>query len=131
VDRWIVTHYRGGELQAGRHERTVEPSMSVAAEPRNPFYLLLLIVGMLFVVTALAYAIIPVLEQKATDKGVPPPPSELRDALRRDGGTWLLCELAVLMVLGIASMVLDRLRTLQKPPTGGTISPGERPDPPT
>ena len=38
-------------------------------EPRNPFYLLLLVVGMVFVLTVLAYALVPVLEQKARDAG--------------------------------------------------------------
>src|SRR5262249_47215394 len=46
-----------------------------ATEPRNPFYMLLLLSGLVFVMTALAYAFIPILEQKATDAGQPPPPS--------------------------------------------------------
>jgi len=36
-------------------------------EPRNPFYLLLLLVSVLFVVTALAYGVVPVLEEKAAE----------------------------------------------------------------
>ncbi len=104
--------------------------MSSPSEPRNPLYLLLLVVGVLFVVTALAYAVIPVLEQKAIEKGEVPPPSEFREALHRDGGTRLLGELAALIVLGIASMVLDRLRSLKKPPGGDTISPTKRTNPP-
>jgi len=39
-------------------------------EPRNPLYLLLLLASLLFVVNALAYAIVPVLEQKARDAGL-------------------------------------------------------------
>lgn len=85
----------------------------MSSEPRNPFYLLLLLVGLLFAVTAVAWAVIPVLEQKAADAGEPPPPSPLRDSLRNDGGTWLLVELAALVVLGAASMLLDRLRSLK------------------
>jgi hypothetical protein len=99
-------------------------------EPRNPFYFLLLLAGLLFVITALAYAVIPVLEQKATDAGEPPPPSAFRDALRAEGGRWLLAELGVLLVFGIASMALDRLRALQKEQSGGTIVP-TRPDEPS
>src|SRR5436853_631937 len=38
-------------------------------EPRNPFYFLLLAASLLFVVTALAYAVVPVLEEKARDAG--------------------------------------------------------------
>ena len=83
-------------------------------EPRNPFYLLLLIVGVLFVMTVLAYAIVPVLEEKARDAGAVPPPSPFRDALRTDGWKWVLGEVAALIVLGLASMGLDRYRRWQR-----------------
>jgi len=94
-------------------------------------YLLLLLASLLFVVTALAYAVVPVLEQKATDAGQPPPPSEFRDALRKDGWRWLLYEVAAVVVLSIASMTVDRLRTLQKQRTKVTIAPvkEEKPSP--
>jgi hypothetical protein len=100
-------------------------------EPRNPLYLLLLLASLLFVLTALAYAVVPVLEQKAADAGQPPPPSPFRDALRADGWRWLLAEVALMIVLGIASMVLDRLRALQKEKAGRTIpsANGEEPSP--
>jgi hypothetical protein len=94
-------------------------------EPRNPFYLLLLLASLLFVLTALAYTFVPLLEQKAADAGQPPPPSDFRDALRGHGWLWLLAEVAVLVVLGLASMGLDRLRSLQKHRNRDTIpSPG-------
>jgi hypothetical protein len=101
------------------------------AEPRNPLYLLLLLASLLFVVTALAYAIVPTLEQKAIDAGQPPPPSEFRDALRREGGRWLLYEVAAVVVLSVASMTVDRLRTLQKKRAEVTIPPAneEKPSP--
>ena len=92
-------------------------------EPRNPFYLLLLVAGVVFTATALAYAVVPVLEQKAADAGQPPPPSPFRDALRADGWKWLLVELAVVAVLAIASMVWDRLRSLKKERDAATIPP--------
>jgi hypothetical protein len=98
-------------------------SQSAKSEPHNPFYLLLLLASLAFVLTALAYAIIPVLEQKAIDAGEPPPPSPFRDALRENGWLWLLIELGAMMVLGVASMVLDRLRSLKKERAGGTIPP--------
>jgi hypothetical protein len=104
-------------------------NMATSSEPRNPLYLLLLLVGLLFVVTAIAYALIPILEQKAAEQGEQPPPSEFRDALHRDGSTWLLGELAVLVVIGIASMVLDRLRSLKTGKRDGTISPNEQSNP--
>jgi hypothetical protein len=97
--------------------------MSAPREPHNPFYLLLLLASLLFVLTALAYGVIPVLEQKAAEAGQAPPPSPFRDSLRRDGGTWLLCELAAMTILGLASMGLDRLRSLKKQHAEATIAP--------
>ena len=64
--------------------------------------------------TALAYAILPVLHQKALDAGETPPPSPFLDALKAQGWIWLLIEVGVVAVLSITSMVWDRLRTLQK-----------------
>jgi hypothetical protein len=93
-------------------------------EPRNPLYLLLLVAGLLFTVTAVAYAVVPVLEQKAAAAGQPAPPSEMRMLLRARGATWLLWELGVLVVLGLASMWLDHRRSLQKGQSDGTIAPG-------
>lgn len=84
--------------------------MSSQSEPRNPFYLLLLIVGLVFIVTVLAYAVIPVLEQKAMDAGQMPPESPFRDSLREHGWMWVLAEVALLVILGLASMGLDRYR---------------------
>jgi len=97
------------------------------SEPRNPFYILLLIVSFLFVVTALAIAVVPVLEQKAAEAGRPPPSSEFRQALRSDGWQWLLYEVGAIVVLAILSMGLDRLRRLQKDRAAGTIPPSSGP----
>jgi hypothetical protein len=98
-------------------------------EPRNPLYLLLLLASLLFVVTALAYAVVPVLEQKVADAGQPPPSSAFRDALRKDGWRWLLYEVGAVVVLSVASMAVDRLRTLQKQRDKGTIHPGNEDKP--
>jgi hypothetical protein len=103
--------------------------MSSSTEPRNPLYLLLLVAGLVFVMTALAYAVIPVLEQKAIDAGEPPPPSAIRDALRAEGWKWLLYELAILIGLGVASMVWDWRRGLQTARTGSTIPDEQHPAP--
>ncbi|MSU78169.1 MAG: hypothetical protein EXS16_08740 [Gemmataceae bacterium] len=88
--------------------------MAQQSEPRNPIYLLLLAFGLVFIVTVLAYAVIPVLEEKAKDAGQMPPPSPFRDSLRQDGWLWVLIEVAILVVLGLASMGLDRWRRHQK-----------------
>src|SRR5262245_28903357 len=84
--------------------------MSQSSEPRNPFYLLLLLISLTFVLTALAYAVVPVLEQKAREAGEEPPPSPFRDSLREDGWKWLLVEVAAMIVAGLLSMGLDRWR---------------------
>ena len=82
-------------------------------EPRNPFYVLLMIAGLLFTLTAVAYAVIPVLEEKAIEAGNPPPPDEFRDALRTEGWKWLLWLVLGVVVFGLLSMGLDRLRPAQ------------------
>jgi hypothetical protein len=84
------------------------------APARNPLYLLLLLAGAVFVVTALAYALVPELERKAIEAGNPSPPSALRDALRADGWKWLLAEVAVVVALSVLSMVWDHRRTLRE-----------------
>ncbi len=103
------------------------------AEPRNPFYLLLLLFSLLFVATALAYALVPSLEEKAVEAGQPPP-SALRDALRADGWRWLLYEVAAMILFAVLSMGLDRRRSLKKersaakmPTSGGTHASGRQP----
>jgi hypothetical protein len=106
--------------------------MAQPAEPRNPFYLLLLLASLLFAVTALAYALIPVLEEKARDAGEPPPASAWRDSLRNDGWLWLLYLVGAMVVFGLLSMGLDRLRRLQKERADGTIpQANESSNPPT
>jgi hypothetical protein len=100
-------------------------------EPRNPFYLLLLLASVLFVTTALAYAVIPFLEVKAAEAGQPAPPSPFRDTLREDGWLWLLYEVAAMVLFGLLSMGLDRLRSLQKERSEGTISQGKNDSPPS
>jgi uncharacterized BrkB/YihY/UPF0761 family membrane protein len=100
-------------------------------EPRNPFYLLLLVASLLFVVTALAYGVVPVLEEKAAAAGQPPPSSPLRAQLRSLGWKWLLYELAAMAVFALLSMYLDRLRTLKKERSAATIAPSRDARPPS
>ena len=99
------------------------PFIMASSEARNPCYVLLLIVSCLFVLTALATAVVPVLEQKAAEAGQAPPPSAFRDAVRRDGWRWLAGQAAAIAVLGLASMLLDRWRRLQSERTAGTMPP--------
>ncbi len=94
----------------------------------NPFYILLIVISFGFVVTALAYAVVPTLESKARDAGAAPPPSPLRDSLREDGWLWLLYMGGAIVVLSLLSMGYDRLlRALKKAPAEGTIPSGGPP----
>jgi hypothetical protein len=104
--------------------------MAQSEEPRNPFYFLLLLASLAFVITALAYAIIPAIVEKARDAGAPPPPSPWRDSLRNDGWLWLLCEVGFMILFGLLSMGLDRLRRLQKERAQVTIPQVKEPIPP-
>jgi uncharacterized membrane protein YkvA (DUF1232 family) len=67
---------------------------------RNPYYLLLLVVSVLMVVTALAYAL--------------PPMRVQPDWLRLYGWRILIAEAVAVVVLGLLSMGLDRVRALRK-----------------
>jgi hypothetical protein len=69
------------------------------SEARNPFYVLLLLFSVIFAVTALAYAVVPWDAQPAW--------------LRARGWQLILLELAAVILFGLASMGLDRLRSRQ------------------
>lgn len=88
--------------------------MSPAPEPRNPFYFLLLAACVVFLLTILAYGLVPVLEDKAREAGAEPPPSPFREALRHDGWQWILYEVGVIIAVGLLAMWLDQHRRLQK-----------------
>src|SRR5581483_1789362 len=97
--------------------------MQTKSELHNPLYLLLLLASLLFVLTALAVAVVPVLEDKAVQAGGEVPQSAFRDAIRSDGWKWLLYEVAVMIVLGLGSMAVDRhrLRRLKNAEEGGRM----------
>src|SRR2546428_112766 len=104
--------------------------MSQATEPRNPFYFLLLLASFAFVLTALGYAVVPVLEKKAIEAGEQSAVSGLSKILEKDGGTWLLYEVGAMILFGLLSMGLDRYRRLQKERASAPVpSTGESPDP--
>jgi hypothetical protein len=90
-------------------------------EPLHPLFVLLLLASLAFTITAVAWALVPELEKKAADKGQPPPHSDFRDAFRDNGGTLLLWELGILIVVGLAYMILDRQRTLKTQRDAATI----------
>ncbi len=68
-------------------------------ERSNPFYRLLLVISFVFVLTALAYALLPWKNQP--------------EWLRQHGWQALLAELAGIIVFGLLSMILDRIRSLR------------------
>ena len=94
-------------------------------EPRNPFYLLLLLVGLLFVVTLLAVLMVPILMDKAEEAGADVPKEGFHQLIKRDGIWWVVYEVGALVVLSLLSMGLDRLRSLKKERAAKTISPDE------
>jgi len=96
--------------------------MSDKPEPRNPFYLLLLIVGLIFVITLLAVVLVPILMDKAQAAGAEVPKEGFHQLIKRDGIWWVVAQAVALVILGIASMVLDRLRSLKKERAARTIS---------
>ncbi len=69
-------------------------------EPPNPFYALLLICSTAFVVTGLALAVVPW--------------DQLPGWLRKYGWQLVLAEMVLVIVSGLASMTLDRWRSLRK-----------------
>jgi len=95
-------------------------------EPRNPFYILLLLVGLLFVITLLAVVLVPILMEKAEQAGGDVPKEGFHQIIKRDGIWWVVYEMAALVVLSVLSMGLDRLRTLQKERAAKTIPPSEQ-----
>ena len=94
-----------------------------SSEPRNPFYVLLLIASVLFVATALAYGIVPFAEDRSALAGKQLVPSSFSKALRADGWRWLLVELGAMTVFAFLSMGLDRLRTLRSERQAERIPP--------
>jgi hypothetical protein len=100
--------------------------MTSQAEPRNPFYFVLMAACLVFVATSLAYVFVPWLEDKAALAGPPAPSSAWRDSLREDGWIWLFSEAGAIGVLSLLAMGLDRLRSLRKARAEATIPPQDQ-----
>ncbi|CAN5316837.1 hypothetical protein BH10PLA2_BH10PLA2_35470 [soil metagenome] len=99
-------------------------------EPRNPFYFLLLAVSMLFVATALAYGIFPVLEENAVTAGQKAPSSAFHAAIRSHGPLWLIYELVAMTIAVVLSLGLDWLRSSKDQPSAPAVPPSQEPPPP-
>ncbi len=104
--------------------------MAKHREPVNPFYVLLVVVGVVFLVTACAYgamayrAVSPTAAQEIHEH-------PLTDFLDRNGMALLGWELALLAAASFAAMGLDRYRDARRPaggPAGPTSTePGSEP----
>lgn len=86
---------------------------SAEREPRNLFFDLLIPASVIFVVTVLAYSLVPW--------------HTLPAWFQEHGWKALLVEVAVIIVLGLASMVLDRMRSLRKARESSTMGPAKQP----
>lgn len=75
---------------------------------RNPFFVLLVLAGVLFVVTALGYLISPTALEQARRDGAPRGPALAR-YLDACGPTMLGAELVVMLGAGIGAMATDPL----------------------
>ena len=82
--------------------------VSQQVKSRNPFYILLVIVGTVFAVTAFGYGIMALVDVR-TSAGTPPEIAAhpLLEWLRVHGDRTLLAELAVLGVLTFAAIGTD------------------------
>jgi hypothetical protein len=78
------------------------------SEARNPFYVLLLLFSVIFAVTALAYAVVPWDAQPAW--------------LQARGWQLILLELAAIILFGLASLGLDRVRSRKESGIGNQDS---------
>ncbi len=103
--------------------------MAKAREPVNLFYVLLVLLGIVFLVTACAYgvmayrAISPVVARQAE-------PHPLTEFLDKHGVELLGGELALLAVASFAAMGLDRWRDTRRPldaPGSAPAEPSRRP----
>lgn len=83
--------------------------MAKPKEPINPFYLLLVVVGVLFFITACAYGVMTF--QAARGSGLSGlGESSLNEFLKRHGEMALGIEVGVLLIATLGAMAIDRRR---------------------
>ena len=99
--------------------------MAKSREPVNPFYVLLVVLGVVFSITAFAYT---AMAYRAISRATSPAAAQeveqhaLTDFLDRHGVALLSWELGLLAVASFAAMGLDRFRD-----THGTARPPKTP----
>ncbi len=84
--------------------------MAKSKEPVNPFYVLLAVLGIVFLVTACAYTVMAFLAN-APQGGRQPNDHPLTAFLDRHGVALMVWELGLLGAASFAAMGLDRLRS--------------------
>ncbi len=99
-------------MSFNENRSTLEKTVARHKQGINPFYVLLVIVGTAFVVTAFAYGLMAFNTVHPTsvpsDSSVIPNPNHpLWQMLRRHGNQLLLWEVALLSVFTLAAMVTD------------------------
>ena len=112
----IVDRNTAKANRAGRHggqKAAVDGMKCVSYDRRmrnrNPFYVLLIVVGIVFAITACAYAIMAIGEVRASARiEDPQPPHPLLQWVRENGDMALLVELGALALLTCAAIGTDR-----------------------
>jgi hypothetical protein len=82
--------------------------MSRAKEPINPFYVVLVVAGIIFSITACAYAVMTFRTLRGSDASEPA--SGLMQFIEQYGGTLLAGELFILSIATVAAIALDGFR---------------------
>ena len=80
--------------------------MASKRKPTNPFYVLLILAGTAFLVTALAYGVMMVRTSRPAAGAVQSNPAILK-FMKQNGGTLLMIELAALGVFTVAAIGTD------------------------
>lgn len=82
--------------------------MNADRKPFNPFYALLVLVGVAFTLTSCAYGVMTVRDMRATAPTPPDAPGEpLMEWLRQHGFTALMIEVGLLAVTSVSAMATD------------------------
>ena len=81
--------------------------MSVRERSRNPFYVLLVVVGCAFAVTAVAYGVMAIVELRTASTAPRETSHPLISWLRQHGEATMLVELALLGLLTVAAIATD------------------------
>ena len=85
--------------------------MAHRKEPINPFYIILVVVGVVFVVTACAFTLLLLAQNRTTTSGAFSGSSPLMEFLREHGMMLMAAEIVVLGLASAGAMWLDSRRS--------------------